>query len=103
MNLFEKLKFRWVAWVWNHTPTCVEMTRLASLSLDRPLPLKTRAQIWLHWMICVWCKRYFRHLHLLHKRAPELSRNLESLPTPRFSADAKCRIKTRLREAVKPD
>lgn len=101
MKLLASLKFRWVVWVWNHTPTCVEMARLASQSLDRPLPLKTRWQMRLHWLICVWCKRYFRQVHLLHKHAPRLAEDLDQLPGVRFSPDAKQRVKTRLRNAVK--
>ena len=96
MKLFAALKLRWVVWVWNHTPTCVEMARLASESLDHPLSWKTRLKMRLHWLICVWCRRYFKQIHLMHEHAPNLTEQLESLPTARLSPDAKLRLKTRL-------
>ena len=35
MKLIESLKMRWVVLVWNHTPNCAEMSRLASLSFEQ--------------------------------------------------------------------
>ncbi len=57
MKIFATLKTRWMVWVWNHTPTCAEMSRLASLSLDQPPCLKVRIRMRLHCLICVWCGR----------------------------------------------
>jgi hypothetical protein len=33
------LKKRFVVWIWNHTPNCAQMSRLASQSFEEPLPL----------------------------------------------------------------
>ena len=76
MKLMEALKTRWIVWVWNHTPTCAEMSRLASQSLEQPLSLKMRFKMWLHFLICVWCERYYKHLKFLHRAAPQFAEQL---------------------------
>ncbi len=56
MKLFASLKTHFVVWVWNHTPTCAEMSRLTSRALEQPLTFKTRAKMRLHFVICAWCR-----------------------------------------------
>lgn len=101
MKIIESIKLRWVVWVWNRTPTCAEMARLASQSLDRPLPLKTRLKMRLHSLICVWCERYFKQLHRLHRAAPQFDEKLDGVSKRALSADARQRIKVRLQHAAK--
>lgn len=72
MNLLKSIKLRFVVWVWNHTPNCAEMSRLASRSLDGSLTLKQRWQMRLHRVICAWCRRYLQQLSFLHTAAPQL-------------------------------
>lgn len=100
MKFIEAIKMRWIVWVWNHTPTCGEMSRLASQSIDAPLPLKTRLRMRLHGLVCVWCERYFKQLHLLHRAAPRFGEKLGGLATRGLSADARRRIKVRLLQAA---
>ena len=96
MKIAELLKKRWVVWVWNHTPNCAEMSRLTSQSFEQPLPLGTRFRMRLHYLICVWCSRYLKHLSFLHATAPRLEEHL-NLPTARgLSVEAKQRIVQRL-------
>ena len=96
MKIIESLKQRWVVWVWNHTPNCAEMSRLASQSFEEPLPLGTRFKMWLHYLICVWCSRYVKHLNFLHAAAPRFEEHLH-LPAARgLSVAAKQRIVQRL-------
>jgi len=95
MKIVESLKKRWVAWVWNHTPNCAEMSRLASQSFEKPLPLGTRFKMRLHYVICVWCSRYWKHLRFLRAAAPELDEHL-GLPARGLSVQAKQRIVQRL-------
>jgi len=52
MKLFAALKTRFVVWVWNHTPTCAEMSRLTSRALEQPLTLRMRLKMRLHFVIC---------------------------------------------------
>ena len=96
MKFIESLKMRWVVWVWNHTPNCAEMSRLASRSLEQPLPLGIRIKIWLHHLICVWCKRYVQHLKFLHDAAPRFQSHTDALPGRGLSVEARQRIVQRL-------
>jgi len=101
MKLTESLKTRWIVWVWNHTPNCAEMSRLASQSLEQPLSLKLRFKMWLHFLICVWCERYQKHLKFLHRAAPQLEEKGDSVSSPSLSVEAKQRIKARLQDVDK--
>jgi len=97
MKLIELLKQHWIVWVWNHTPNCAEMARLASQSFENPLPAGTRLRMWSHYLICVWCSRYSRQLNFLHAVAPGLDAN-QNLPADRgLSVEAKQRIARRMR------
>jgi hypothetical protein len=98
MKLMESLKTRWIVWMWNHTPNCAEMSRLASQSLEQPLSLKMRFKMWLHFLICVWCERYQKHLKFLHRAAPKFGEQVDSVSSSRLSVEAKQRIKVRLQE-----
>ena len=100
MKLLEAARTRWVVWVWNHTPNCAEMSRLASISLDQPPSLKVRFKMWLHYLICVWCERYYKHLKFLHHAAPQFSEQLEMVSNRGLSVEAKERI--RLRVSLSP-
>ncbi len=98
MKLIEALKTRWIVWVWNHTPNCAEMSRLASVSLDRPVSVKVRLKMRLHYLICVWCERYSKHLKFLHRAAPQLPDQWDSAIGGNLSDEAKQRMKKRLNE-----
>ena len=98
MKLVEALKTRWIVWVWNHTPNCAEMSRLASVSLDQPVSVKLRLTMRFHYLICVWCKRYSKHLKFLHRAAAQLADQLDSVTGPNLSDEAKRRMKKRLNE-----
>ncbi|MCI0746342.1 MAG: hypothetical protein L0Y58_13145 [Verrucomicrobia subdivision 3 bacterium] len=96
MKFLEALKTKWVLWVWNNTPTCAEMARLASLTFEQPPSLKLRFKMWLHYLICVWCERYYKHLKFLHRAAPHFTEQSEAFSTRRLSAENKHRMIQRL-------
>ena len=96
MKIVELLKKRWIVWVWNHTPNCTEMSRLASQSLEQPLPLGTRFKMRLHYLICVWCSRYLKHLKFLRVAASQLDEHLNPPAARGLSAEAKQRMMQRL-------
>lgn len=98
MKLFASFKTRFAVWVWNHTPTCSEMARLTSRALDQPLPLKMRMQLRLHFVICAWCRRYFKQINFLHRAAPLLPVETEDLPGRGMSTEAKQRLVQRLKQ-----
>lgn len=100
MKLFQSIRRRWVIWVWQHTPSCVEMSRLASQQLERPLPLKLRLKMRVHFLICVWCKRYFKQLNFLRQASPCLDEHLAAFPQRGLTDAAKGRIVERIRAAL---
>jgi hypothetical protein len=87
--------------IWKITPTCADMTRLASESQDRQLSLYERARIRLHFLICVWCERYFKQLYFLRDAAKHSPGHLHEVETPGLTDDAKERMKRVLAEAGK--
>ncbi len=98
MKLFTSLKTKFVIYVWNHTPSCAEMSRLTSRALDQPLSLRMRMKMRLHFVICAWCRRYFEQINFLHEHAPRLGMQLGELPGRGLSGEAKNRIKTQVRK-----
>jgi hypothetical protein len=97
MKFFERIKRLLIVWIWNHTPNCAEMSRLASKGIDQPLSLRIRLRMRLHYLICVWCKRYFKQLRFLHEAAPRFDEHAGTLPTHSLSVEARRRIVQRLR------
>jgi hypothetical protein len=98
-----KAAFGWIRWKFilllaALTPPCRGIARLASLARERPLGFWTRLRIRVHLRICDGCERYLRQLDVLHRAAGRLG---ESFPdagrTARLAADAKERLKARLR------
>ena len=98
MKVLDSLKMRWVVWVWNHTPNCAEMSRLASLSFQQPPSLMLRVKMRLHHLICVWCQRYERQLKFLRCAAPHAHDNLDALSPRGLSTEARQRLLQRLHE-----
>lgn len=97
MKPWGRLKTKLVIWVWNHTPTCAEMSRLTSRSLEQPLTIGMRLKMRLHFVICAWCRRYFEQINFLHESAPRLGLELWELPGRGMPAEAKQRITRRLK------
>lgn len=97
MKLFTATKKRFVIWVWKHTPTCAEMSRLTSRALEQQLTLKVRIKMQLHFVICAWCRRYFGQVNFLHQSAPRLGLERGELPGYSMSTEAKQRIKERIK------
>ena len=91
-----RIKMWFITWVWNHTPTCKEVARLASQRLDGPLPLMTHLRIRLHRTICVWCQRYLEQVKLVHDTAHCYAGKVEHASEKSLSADAKQRMKRAL-------
>ena len=101
MKIIASIKERWVVWVWQHTPHCTEILRLASQSLDQPLSFRTRLKMRLHFLICVWCERYDKQLKFLHHASTQCDHRHETLPGRGLSAEARQRIVLHLKTADK--
>ena len=97
MKHFASLKTRFVVWVWNHTPSCAEMSRLTSRALEQPLTLRTRIKMRLHFVICAWCRRYFEQINFLHQTAPRLGLQMSEPPGREMPAEMKQRIRERIK------
>jgi hypothetical protein len=93
------VKKKFVESVANLTPRCHDITRLLSEAAERPLPLRTRLLIRLHFSICVWCKRYGSHLTDLRKYSAEFPSKGCEHGGPALSSDARERLKKALRES----
>jgi hypothetical protein len=81
----------------NNTPACEEVLRLISDSMERPLPLRRRISIRIHFIICKWCARYQKQLRLIRsllRRDP--GKAGENAPAT-LSPEAKERIKQAVR------
>ena len=100
MKFFQDIKMRWAVWVWNHTPNCAEMARLSSRSLEQRLTLKQHGQMWLHFLICAWCERYYKHLRFLHRAAPQYVERQDLISMQPLSAEARQRIKQRMKASA---
>ncbi len=98
MKPLQSLKMKSLVWVWNHTPNCAEMSRLSSRSLDQPTSFEIRCRMWLHHLICVWCKRYQKHLKFLHQAAPRFQEELEAASQRKLSPESRQRMVRRLHE-----
>jgi hypothetical protein len=72
---------------------------MISQSQDATLPRVTRWRMKLHFMLCVWCRRYQRQLGFLRRALLVLPENELGLSDQKLPMDAK----ERLKEALKND
>ena len=92
------IRWRLVLLVSALTPACRKIARLASLDHERPIAPWTRLLLKLHLRICAGCERYLRQLDLLHRAAARAGGSApDAGPSVRLAAEAKDRIKRRLR------
>ena len=81
-------------------PSCQDMSRLLSDSMDVRLPWHLQIRMFVHLRICAMCEAYKRHLALLrsvlrHGRAQQIADDATS-PQSGLSAAAKERIRRTL-------
>jgi len=70
--------------------SCKQVSMQISRSLDTPLPLSRQMGIRVHLMMCKFCRRYNRHLRLIHAL---LNREREKmLAKEQLSSEARERI-----------
>ena len=92
------VKGKFVGVVVSLTPHCHDITRLLSESRDRQLPLRTRLLIRVHFSICVWCRRYGRHLGSLGKFSAAFPDRGCEHGEARLSPEARKRLREALQE-----
>lgn len=114
LPLFRRLAL----WLAQRTPSCSEMARLSSTSLERPLTLRERILRLAHFLACDWCLRYARQLRFLRVVARSMARrdlqvadhdparpctHLHAHPHPHpLPPEARQRLKQRLSQASPP-
>jgi hypothetical protein len=87
-----------VSFIAKYTPTCREVVRLLSQSMEVKLPLSTWIKIRFHYLICVWCYRYGEQLRALRKIASSLPEHEAECGQEVLPSSSKERIKQALRE-----
>lgn len=99
MSTPSRFKLFWIGWLWKRVPTCQEMLRLSSRSLEQPPSIRLKWKMWLHHRICVWCQRYDSQLRLLHGKARNLPERAEVHAGKTLSPDARSRMIQAVRSA----
>ena len=79
------------------TPPCRDVTRFASESMDRMLPLSTRIQLQLHFWICKACARYRQQLLALRQATRRSATEAHAQEDTQLSSAAKAKLKEALR------
>lgn len=79
------------------TPSCRDVTRLASESMDRMLPWSTRLSLQIHCWICEACARYRRQLLMVR----DTMRRQASSSPPQESRQPSPAAMTRLKDALR--
>ena len=96
-GLFQWLRWRGILILAALTPPCRQITQLASRDYDRPLSGWTRLRLRVHLGICTACERYLRQIDFLHEASAKLGDHPPLVPRARLAAEAKDRLKQRLR------
>ena len=78
-------------------PTCREVLRLQSMALERPLPSGQRPGLWLHLLLCKWCRFYGQQIRFLRRAAHEHPDELTQAGAARLSPEARERISQKLK------
>ncbi len=77
--------------------SCREAARAQSDQLEAPLPAARRFGLFLHLLICKWCRRYGRQLRFLRQSAHTHADTLAEASPQSLSNTARERMKLRLR------
>jgi hypothetical protein len=80
------------------SPNCREAVRAQSEALDRPLSPAKRIGLWMHLLICKWCRRYGKQIGFLRDAAREHQEQFAGAEPQKLSSEARERIKQRLQD-----
>jgi hypothetical protein len=90
-------------WLWDvQGLTCREATRLAARTMDQSLTISERVRLFLHGLLCAYCRNYARQLRLLRRWARRLSAPNAPSSGPGMPAASAARIKKKLDSKVSP-
>jgi hypothetical protein len=77
-------------------PNCREAVRDQSEALDHPLPPAKCFGLWIHLLVCKWCRRYGQQIRFLRDVAQEHAEQSTGAGSEKLSSEARKRIKQRL-------
>ena len=84
----------------SYMPSCNEVTRLKSDSMDSVLPIRQRLAIRFHMLFCQWCRKYGEQLDMIrgvtHKFRAKID-HVDKMQIPALSPEAKDRLKNLLK------
>jgi len=80
------------------SPNCREVSRAQSEALEHRLPAVKRFGVWLHLLLCKWCRRYGKQIRFLRAAAHDHPEEFTGVAPGKLSAEARERIKQRLRD-----
>ena len=83
-----------------YTPRCHDITLLISESMERPLPLRTRLAMRIHYLACVWCERYNDQLGFLRKALHQSCKDGSEHFRGEMSEEFKSHLKDSLKEEL---
>ena len=88
-----------IFWLGRRLPTCRELTSWMSESMEQKLSLRQQIVLKLHYMICVWCRRYNQQIYALRDMARSYADEDATLPessAASLSPEARERLKQAL-------
>ena len=79
--------------------SCKEVTKKVSAAMEEPLSLGEKLFMWMHFLMCRYCLRFYRHLHLMRRfcRQNELPHEDARIT---LSPQAARRMKTAIKECI---
>lgn len=79
-------------------PSCRDMTKLISDSLDKKLSVRNRLGLWFHIMMCGMCRRFRSNIITIRKRVRESKSELD--PSDAVSVPLPPATKARLEDII---
>jgi hypothetical protein len=80
------------------SPNCRDASKWQSEALDHPLSPAKRTGLWLHLLICKWCRRYGRQIRMLRAAAHHHPDKFTGASPQTLSGEARARIVKKLRD-----
>lgn len=85
-------------------PSCEQVTRLVSDSMEEGLPLKSKLRVAIHLLMCKWCRRFKQQLQLIRtliRDRQARTNSIHPLSPASLSATARERIERALGDSNK--
>ena len=81
------------------TPSCRDMAKLCSQSIDRKLTFWERMGMHMHGWICSWCVDYSDQVHKVSDSVRDEGESLAELKDGQLSEDCKARMRALMEES----